>query len=96
MGDIRDKQGHYRNFVSDTIDLFREAGLNLYNEMIFINSIGSMAIRLRKQFNHGRKCGKIHQNVLVFYKGDTSKIKEIYPEININISLETQLNQPIL
>lgn len=96
VGDVRDKNGFYRNFVSDTIDCFRSAGMELYNEMILINAIGSMAIRLRKQFNEGRKCGKIHQNVLVFYKGDPKKIKEKYPNINIDKSLEQQLTEPIL
>ena len=28
-----------------------------------------------------RKVGKCHQNVLVFYKGDTKKIQENYPNI---------------
>lgn len=88
VGDIRDKNGFYRNFVSDTIYAFRKSGMELYNEMILINSIGSMAIRLRKQFNSGRKCGKIHQNVLVFYKGDPKKIKENYPDIKMPDNLE--------
>ena len=34
-------------------------------------------------FNSTRKVGKTHQNVLVFYKGDQKKIKEIYKDINV-------------
>lgn len=95
VGDIRDKKdGTYKNFVSDTIQAFIDSGMKLYNEMILINQIGSMAIRLRKQFNTGRKCGKIHQNVLVFYKGDTSKIKENFSELNLEIDLDNLLSQP--
>lgn len=95
VGDIRDKQdGTYKNFVSDTIAAFQDAGMKLYNEMILINSIGSMAIRLKKQFNGSRKCGKIHQNVLVFYKGDPKKIKEKYKEIKIEIDLDDALSEP--
>lgn len=95
VGDIRDKKdGTYKNFVSDTIQAFQDSGMKLYNEMILINAIGSMAIRLRRQFNNGRKCGKIHQNVLIFYKGDTSKIKEKFSEINLEIDLDNILNQP--
>lgn len=97
VGDIRDKKdGTYKNFVSDTIQAFIDSGMKLYNEMILINAIGSMAIRLRKQFNVGRKCGKIHQNVLVFYKGDTSVIKENFPELNLEIDLDNVLTQPII
>ncbi len=32
VGDFRDENGHYRNFVSDTIESFRQCGLALYNE----------------------------------------------------------------
>lgn len=70
VGDIRDKRGHYCNFVSDTIGAFRDAGLAYYNEAILITAVGSLPIRVTKQFNASRKLGKTHQNVLVFVKGD--------------------------
>lgn len=88
VGDVRDKKGFYYNFVSDTIEAFRAAGMELYNEIILVNVVGSLAIRVRRQFNNGRKVGKMHQNVLVFYKGDPKKIKENYPELNIGEDLE--------
>lgn len=71
VGDIRDDNGHYRNFVSHTIDAFQRAGLHLYNEVILITAIGSLPIRITKQFESGRKLGKTHQNILVFVKGDS-------------------------
>jgi len=70
VGDIRDERGYYRNFVSDTIAAFVDAGARLYNEAILITSLGSLPIRAGKQFAAGRKLGKTHQNVLVFCKGD--------------------------
>jgi DNA modification methylase len=70
VGDIRDKKGIYRNFISDTIKIFIEAGLSYYNEAILVTAIGSLPIRITKQFTSGRKLGKTHQNVLVFVKGD--------------------------
>lgn len=83
VGDVRDKKGFYYNFVSDTIQAFKDAGMELYNEIILVNTVGSLAIRVRRQFNGGRKVGKMHQNVLVFYKGDPKKIKENFPEFNL-------------
>ena len=83
VGDIRDEKGFYRNFVSDTIQAFLDAGMMLYNEAILIMSIGSLAIRTGKSFSDYRKLGKGHQNVLVFYKGDTKKIKE-FGAIEVN------------
>lgn len=75
VGDMRDKAGFYRNFVSDTIAAFLDAGMHLYNEAILITAVGSLPIRVAKQFQHGRKLGKAHQNVLVFYKGDVKAIQ---------------------
>lgn len=82
VGEVRDKNGIYRNFISDTIKAFQDAGLQYYNEMILVTTIGSLAIRVTKQFNVGRKIGKHHQNVLVFYKGDPKQIRENFPELD--------------
>ena len=84
VGDVRDKKGFYRNFVSDTIMAFWNCGVILYNEMILVNAVGSLPIRAGKQFNASRKIGKTHQNVLVFYKGDPKKIKDNYPELDLS------------
>ena len=72
VGDVREKRGTgpYRNFVSDTIDAFIDAGMRLYNEAILLTAMGSAPIRAGKQFAASRKLGKVHQNVLVFVKGD--------------------------
>lgn len=76
VGDFLDKKGHYRNFVSTTIEAFEECGARLYNEAILATSVGSAAMRVTKQFNAGRKLAKTHQNVLVFVKGDWKKAAE--------------------
>lgn len=73
VGDFRDKRGNYRNFVSETIRAFLDAGLELYNEAILVTSVGSASMRVTKQFEASRKFAKTHQNVLVFVKGDGKK-----------------------
>lgn len=73
VGDFRDKKGHYRNFVSITEAAFRDAGLHFYNEAILMTSIASASMRVTRQFEAGRKLAKVHQNVLVFVKGDWKK-----------------------
>lgn len=70
VGDFRNERGVYRNFVSETIQAFDDAGLSLYNEAILVTAIGSGALRVTKQFTASRKLCKTHQNVLVFVKGD--------------------------
>lgn len=84
VGEVRDKNGVYYNFVPDTIKAFQNAGLSYYNEMILVNQIGSLAMRVSNQFNNSRKIGKHHQNVLVFYKGDVKKIKNDFPALDLS------------
>ncbi len=85
VGEVRDKKGRYYNFVGDTIQAFLDAGMSYYNEIILVNAVGTLALRAGKQFQSGRKIGKCHQNVLVFYKGDPKKIKEFG---NVELSTE--------
>ena len=70
VGDVRDRKGYYRNFVNDTIRIFEDCGMHYYNQLIFMNSLGSLAFSIRHQMNVSRKIGKRHQNVVVFTKGD--------------------------
>jgi hypothetical protein len=70
VGEIRCPRGLYRNFVGETIRAFTDAGAGYYNEIILQTPIGSGAARMNKQFTASRKNVKIHQNVLVFVKGD--------------------------
>jgi Fe-S-cluster containining protein len=72
VGEVRDKKGKYYNFIGDTISAFLDAGVSYYNEMILVTAIGSLPIRVGRQFSVSRKIGKTHQNVLVFVKGDPS------------------------
>ncbi len=76
VGDYRDKQGHYRNFVSDTIDAVRSTGAHLYNEAILVQMIGVAAMVASTYFHSGRKLVKTHQQVLVFVKGDAKRATE--------------------
>lgn len=94
VGDIRDKSGFYRDFVGDTVQAFRDAGMELYNEIVLINVAGSLPVRIGRQFEGYRKVGKMHQNVLVFYKGDPRKIKEEFPEINAAELLDMTNDNP--
>lgn len=74
VGDFRDvKTGNYRGFVADTVNAFREVGMELYNDAILLTPTGSLPVRAGRQFRGGRKLGKAHQNILLFVKGDGRK-----------------------
>lgn len=84
VGDIRDKQGFYRNFISDTKDIFlKNEGVHLYNEIILVEQLATGPLRANRQFSGSRKVVKCHQNVLVFFKGDPKTIKNNYPEVEV-------------
>ena len=84
VGDVRDKKGFYQNFPGETINAFQDAGLTLYNEAVLVTSVGSLPIRVGKQFGGYRKLGKTHQNVYAFYKGNPKNIKDVFGEIEVD------------
>ena len=73
VGDYRDGKGRLRDFPATTIKAFRDAGADFYNEIVLVTAIGSLSIRVAKQFAASRKIGKTHQNVLVFVNGDARR-----------------------
>lgn len=85
VGDVRDKKGNYYNFVGDTVEAFRAAGLHYYNEAVLVTSVGSLPIRVGRQFASGRKLGKTHQNVLIFVKGSGKKATEACGKVEVHI-----------
>jgi hypothetical protein len=85
VGEVRDKRGAYRNFVGDTTEAFRAAGLEYYNEAILVTPVGSLMLRAGKQFAASRKLGKTHQNVLVFVKGDGKKAAQACGECDFSM-----------
>jgi len=81
VSEVRDKAGRCRHFVADTVQAFVDAGLCLYNEAVLVNAYGSLSIRAGKQFQSGRKLGRTHQNVLVFYNGNPANIADNFGEV---------------
>lgn len=76
VGDVRDKRGMFRDFVSFTIDSFKKAGMALYNEAILVTQCGALATVAGRPFTDSRKLGKMHQNILVFFD-NRNKMHEI-------------------
>lgn len=69
VGDMRDKDGYYRDFVSHTKQAFISAGAPLYNEAILLQPIGTAQLRANNTFVRGnKKLVKVHENVLIFLK----------------------------
>jgi len=82
VGEVRNtKTGEYYNFVGDNISIMKEIGFLYWNEIILVNSVGTLPLRAGKSMNATRKIGKRHQNLLVFFKGAPENIKNKFPKI---------------
>jgi DNA modification methylase len=68
VGDVRDKKGFYRDFISHTKQAFIKAGAGLYNEAVLLQPLGTAMLRATKIFEAGKKLIKVHENVLIFKK----------------------------
>lgn len=69
VGDVRDKKGNLLGFVPDTINIFKKAGLNFYNDAILLTPLGSAMLRANNTMKT-KKLTKVHQYVLIFKKGE--------------------------
>lgn len=68
VGDVRDKDGYYKDFTGITKSAFLKSGFKLYNELILIEPVGMKALIMEGGFKTNRKVGKVHQNVYIFKK----------------------------
>ena len=72
VGNCRDKNGYIMDLVGTTIKAFEKAGAKFYNDIILRNVVGSGSMRAEGNMRY-RKVVKMHQNILVFCKGDFRK-----------------------
>lgn len=84
IGDVRDKKGFYRNLIDITKQAICDENIGFYNDIILLQVVGTASLRAEGQFTASRKVVKVHQNVLVFYKGDIKEIKNNYKDIEVN------------
>lgn len=95
LGDVRSKSnGVYYDFGGDVKRIFRECGAHLYNELILIEMSSSVALRAKK-YMESRKVAKMHQNILVFFKGDPTTIRQEFPAIELDENEKKALQEII-
>jgi len=80
VGDSRDGNGAYLGAEADHETFFKEQGLHIYNKVVYLESEFTRFAQAKRTL-HFRKIPKADQKVLIFYKGDMSKIKDNYPNI---------------
>ncbi len=70
MSNVRDGRGFYQDICGDIRRIMARNGLHLYNELVLVNSVGSASMRAGN-YMRNRKVARVHQNVMMFYKGET-------------------------
>lgn len=79
-GDSRDKNGAYYGCEAEHELFFKSQGLHIYNKIVYLESEFTRRAQAKKTL-HNRKYPKSEQKIYCFYKGDMSKIKDLYPNI---------------
>jgi hypothetical protein len=74
-GDSRDKNGAYYGCEAEHELFFKEQGLHIYNKIVYLECEFTRLAHAKRTL-HYRKFPKREQKILVFYKGDMSKIKD--------------------
>lgn len=71
LGGTRDyKIGKYKGLVPSVIEMCENHNLHFYNDMILFGSQHSASRVFKTYFDRNRKCASVHQNILVFVKGN--------------------------
>lgn len=79
-GDSRGNKGAYHCSEAETELFLRDAGLSVYNKIVYLESEFTRLAHAKKTLNQ-RKFPKAEQKIIVAYKGKTDRIKELYPPV---------------
>ncbi|MDK8898132.1 ParB N-terminal domain-containing protein [Corynebacterium sp. MSK004] len=69
VGSARDRRGDLRDMKSCMVNA-APAGWHLANDAVLLNAVGAAATRAGRIFTGGRSLGRVHQDIMIFVKGD--------------------------
>lgn len=82
VGSVRDKKRNLRDMKSLMVECAPDSW-NLANDAVLVNQVGSAAIRARGFFEKGRALGRVHQDIVIFVKGDRAEAAKRLDPIDI-------------
>ena len=77
VGDIRDDKGEYYNFPGDVISIFQNCGCAFLDDIVLFRPDATANLRA-KRYMKSRKVVRVHERVLVFYKGNPPTVKKYF------------------
>jgi len=83
VSNFRDDAGYLLDFIGDTISILGKVGLRLYNQIIYLQQAGSAPLRAGPIFKRSRKVMRTHQELLIFYKGQSPNSGLAEPCFNV-------------
>lgn len=92
IGDIRDKDGFYRSMEYDFVTIMKKVGVKLYNHIILADQLTTAHLRAGRNMIN-RKTVKVHQNVLVFYKGNPKEIQSNFETLMENVEFNAAMEK---
>ena len=79
-GDSRDKNGAYYGCEAEHELFLKNEGLHIYNKIVYLECEFTRLAHAKRTLDY-RKFPKREQKIIVAYKGDMTKIKELFPPI---------------
>lgn len=73
VGSVRDKRGRIMDMRRCMSDAASSAGMWLVNDAVLTTPVGNAAMRAGRTFDKTRVLSRVHQEVLVFVKGDRKR-----------------------
>lgn len=70
VGSVRDKRGHLRDMKMLMIRAAEEIGWDYVNDAVLLNSLATAAVRAGRAFDTNRTMTRVHQDMVIFVKGD--------------------------
>lgn len=80
VGDSRNSKGGYYCAEAETELFMKEQGLHVYNRIVYLESEFTRLAQAKKTLNT-RKFPKREQKIIVGYKGNADKIKDLYQTV---------------
>lgn len=87
VGDVRDPKGRLRDLRGLTIRAAEAAGMTLASGAVLLTPIGSAARRASRAFLGTRTLARVHQNVLVFCKGDRKRAALACGDVEVHLPI---------
>jgi ParB-like chromosome segregation protein Spo0J len=88
VGSVRDKNGHILDMRQCMNTAARNAGLHLHNDAILLTPTGSAAVRAARGFTGTRVLTRVHQEILIYVKGDRRTAAQNAGTPDIDLALD--------